>query len=208
MLDHAFLFGVAVEPDDRAQPAGDGGTSLAAVFEVAGEALDVDPAHVEQTVVVLPAPSGELPQVQAVGVAGVAAGSRPGIRASSSARRRTAPLDTAPSSGGSGHGPQPPCSRGGRPRPQRSKRSQPVNQRRYAPTKSRPDDTSMPFSARRQRRGSVIRCACLERQAAVWRSISWMVRVEAGVLPGVDGVAGFAVVNTPLVAYLARRGLE
>ena len=208
MLDHAFLFGVAVAPDDRAQPAGDGGTSLAAVFEVAGEALDDDPAHVEQTVVVLPAPSGELPQVQAVGVAGVAA-----VAGQESEHRH--PLDVGQhrliprqSSGGSGHGPQPPCSRGGRPRPQRSKRPQPVNQRRYAPTKSRPDDTSMPFSARRQRRGSVIRCACLERQAAVWRSISWMVRVEAGVLPGVDGVAGFAVVNTPLVAYLARRGLE
>ena len=48
VLDDAFLFGVAVEPDDRAQPAGDGGAGLAAVFEVAGEALDVDAADVEQ----------------------------------------------------------------------------------------------------------------------------------------------------------------
>ena len=70
VLDHAFFFGVAVEPDDRAQPAGDGGPSLAAVFEVAGEAFDVDPADVEQLMVVLPAPGSELTQIQGVGVAG------------------------------------------------------------------------------------------------------------------------------------------
>ena len=42
VLDDTFRFGVAVEADDRAQSAGDGGASLATVFEVAGEALDVD----------------------------------------------------------------------------------------------------------------------------------------------------------------------
>ena len=65
VLDDAFFFGVAVEPDDRAQPAGDRGAGLAAVFEVAGEALDVDAADVEQALVVLPAPGGELAQIQA-----------------------------------------------------------------------------------------------------------------------------------------------
>ena len=72
VLDEAFLLGVAVEPDDRAQPAGDGGPGLAALFEVASEALDVDPADVEQTVVVFPAPGGELAQIEGVGVAGEA----------------------------------------------------------------------------------------------------------------------------------------
>ena len=56
MLDDTFLFGVTVEPDDRAQPAGNRGAGLTAVFEVAGEALDVDTADVEQAVIVSPAP--------------------------------------------------------------------------------------------------------------------------------------------------------
>jgi hypothetical protein len=63
MGDDAFFLGVAVEPDDRAQPACDGGPSLAALFEIAGEAFDVDPADVEQTVIVLPAPGSEPAQV-------------------------------------------------------------------------------------------------------------------------------------------------
>ena len=42
VLDHAFLFGVAVEADDRAQPARHRRSRLAAVLQVAGEALDVD----------------------------------------------------------------------------------------------------------------------------------------------------------------------
>ena len=73
VLDDAFLFGVAVEADDGAQPPGDGGACLAAVLEVAGEALDVDPADVEQAPVVLPAPGGELAQVEGVRLAGEAA---------------------------------------------------------------------------------------------------------------------------------------
>jgi hypothetical protein len=60
MGDDAFFSGVAVEADDRAQPAGHGGPGLAAVFEIAGEAFDVNPADVEQTVIVLPAPDSEL----------------------------------------------------------------------------------------------------------------------------------------------------
>jgi hypothetical protein len=66
VLDDAFLLGVAVEPDDRAQPAGDRRSGLAVIFEVAGEAFDVDAADVEQAAVVLPAPSGELTQIQRV----------------------------------------------------------------------------------------------------------------------------------------------
>ena len=104
VLDDTFFFGVAVEPDDRAQPAGDRGAGLAAVFEVAGEALDVDAADVEQAVVVLPAPGGELAQVQGVGVAGEAAvgGQEPEQRHPLDVgQHRLVPRD---SSGGSGHG--------------------------------------------------------------------------------------------------------
>ena len=39
VLDDAFFFGVAVEPDDRAQPTGNRRPRLAAILEVAGEAL-------------------------------------------------------------------------------------------------------------------------------------------------------------------------
>jgi hypothetical protein len=73
VLDHPFLLGVAVEPDERAQPASHRGPRLATVFEFAGEALDIDAAHFEQAVLTLPAPRRELAQIQGVGVAGVAA---------------------------------------------------------------------------------------------------------------------------------------
>ena len=66
VLDDAFLLGVAVEADHGAQPAADGGAGLAAVFEVTGEAFDVDSADVEQALVVLPAPGGELAQIERV----------------------------------------------------------------------------------------------------------------------------------------------
>ena len=42
------------------------------IFEVAGEALDVDPMDVEQTPVVLPAPRRELAQIEGVGLPGEA----------------------------------------------------------------------------------------------------------------------------------------
>lgn len=70
VLDDALLFGVAVEPDHRAQAAADGGAGLAAIFEVTGEALDVDAADVEQPLVVLPAPGGERAQIERVRVTG------------------------------------------------------------------------------------------------------------------------------------------
>ncbi len=64
--DH-FFFGVAVEPGDGAQPAGDGGPGPAAGFQVAGEELDVGTAGAEQAQLMLLAPAGELAQVQLVG---------------------------------------------------------------------------------------------------------------------------------------------
>ena len=73
MLEQLFLDGVAVEPGDRAQPAGDGRPCPAAGLHVAAEALDVGAAGLEQVQAVLLAPGGELPQVQRVGVAGQAA---------------------------------------------------------------------------------------------------------------------------------------
>ena len=69
VLDHAFLFGVAVEPDDRAQPPRYRRPRPAAVLELAGEALDVDAANLEQAMLTVPAPGGELAQIQRVGVA-------------------------------------------------------------------------------------------------------------------------------------------
>ena len=69
-LEQAFLFGIAVEPGHRAQPAGDRGPSASAILEVASEALDVGSARPEQADVVLLAPNDELAQVQGVGIAG------------------------------------------------------------------------------------------------------------------------------------------
>jgi hypothetical protein len=46
-VEKFFLDGVAVEPGDGAQPAGDGGPGPAAGFQVAGEQLDVGAASGE-----------------------------------------------------------------------------------------------------------------------------------------------------------------
>ena len=80
VVEEFFLDGVAVEPRDGAQPAGDGGPGAAAGFQVAGEALDVGAAGLEQAELVLLAPAGELAQVQLIGLAGQAAvaGQEPG----------------------------------------------------------------------------------------------------------------------------------
>ena len=80
VVEEFFLDGVAVEPGDGAQPAGDGGAGAAAGFQVAGEALDVRAAGAEQAQLVLLAPAGVLAQVQLVGLAGQAAvpGQEPG----------------------------------------------------------------------------------------------------------------------------------
>ena len=92
-LDDASILGVAVEADDRAQASSDGGAGPAVMFEVASEALDVDPAYLEQAAVVLAAPGGELAQVQGVGVTGeaVVAGQEPEQRHPPGAARRDGP---------------------------------------------------------------------------------------------------------------------
>jgi hypothetical protein len=63
MCDQAFLLGVAVEAGDRAQPAGDGGSSPPSALEVTPEALDVHAVHFEQPQVMARTPPGELSQV-------------------------------------------------------------------------------------------------------------------------------------------------
>jgi len=69
-VQDAVLFGVAVEPGDRGQPSGDGGPGPAQLLEVAGEALDVGTADIEQAQVAALAPGDELAQVEGVGVTG------------------------------------------------------------------------------------------------------------------------------------------
>ena len=73
VIEEFFLDGVPVEPGDGAQPAGDGGPGAAPGLQVAGEALDVRAAGLEEAQVVLVAPVGVLAQVQLVGFAGQAA---------------------------------------------------------------------------------------------------------------------------------------
>jgi hypothetical protein len=69
VFDDAFFLRIPVEADDRAQPSGDSGAGPAGVLEIAGEAFDVDTVDVKQAAVVLPAPGGELAQIQRVSVA-------------------------------------------------------------------------------------------------------------------------------------------
>ena len=72
MIEQVFFDGVLVEPGDGAQAAGDGGPGAAAGFQVAGEALDVGTARLEQAQVMLLAPARVLAQVQRVRLAGQA----------------------------------------------------------------------------------------------------------------------------------------
>ena len=80
MIEEFFLDGVAVEPGDGAQAAGNAGPGAAAGFEIAGEELDVGAAGLEQAELMLLAPAGELAQVQLVGLTGqpAVAGEEPG----------------------------------------------------------------------------------------------------------------------------------
>jgi hypothetical protein len=73
VLEEFFFDRVFVEPGDRAQPPGDGGASAAACFQLAGEGLDVGAADREQRQRSYLAPTGELAQVEGVGLAGQAA---------------------------------------------------------------------------------------------------------------------------------------
>jgi hypothetical protein len=70
-VDRALLLGVAVEADDRAQPACDRRSGFASILEITGEPLDVDAANLEQVPAAPQPPSGELTQIQRVGVTGV-----------------------------------------------------------------------------------------------------------------------------------------
>jgi hypothetical protein len=99
-----FLDGVAVEPGDGAQAAGDGGAGTAAGFQLAGEALDVGAPGAEQLLVMLAAPAGVLAQVQLVGLpaqAELQAGSlQVGVPARTSASMpRSAPLPMSGTAG-------------------------------------------------------------------------------------------------------------
>ena len=82
MFEEFFLDGVPVEASDGAQPPGDGSPGPATGFQVAGEALDVGAARLEQAQVAELAPAGVLPQVQGVGLTGQAGitGQEPGQR--------------------------------------------------------------------------------------------------------------------------------
>jgi WD40 repeat protein len=62
VIEQIFFDGVLVEPGDGAQTVGDGGPGAAAGFQVAGEALDVGAACLEQAQVMLLAPAGVLAQ--------------------------------------------------------------------------------------------------------------------------------------------------
>jgi hypothetical protein len=76
-----FLFDrVLIEPGDGAQPPGDGRPGTAACFQIAGEAVDVGAADGEQASGAVPAPAGELAQVQGVRISCQAAvpGQEPG----------------------------------------------------------------------------------------------------------------------------------
>jgi hypothetical protein len=72
MVEQLLFDGVPVEPGDGAQPPGDGGPGAAAGFQIAGEALDVGTARLEQADLMLLAPAGVLAQVQRVRLAGQA----------------------------------------------------------------------------------------------------------------------------------------
>src|SRR5215469_8851019 len=72
MVQQFFLHGVLVEPGDSAESPCHGRPGPAAGFQVAGEALDVRPAGLEQAQVTLVTPAGVLAQVESVGLAGQA----------------------------------------------------------------------------------------------------------------------------------------
>ena len=69
-VEETVLFGVGVEPGHRGQATGNGRPSSAQLLEVAGEALDVGTADIEQAQVTALAPGDELAQIEGVGVTG------------------------------------------------------------------------------------------------------------------------------------------
>jgi hypothetical protein len=73
VIEEFFFDGVLVEPGDGRQAPGDCRAGSAVGFELPGEAFDVGAAHREQRQGTAATPSGELAQVQGVGLAGQAA---------------------------------------------------------------------------------------------------------------------------------------
>lgn len=70
MSDQAFLLGVAVEAGDRAQPPRDGRSRPPTGLQLSTEALDVNPARLEEATPMVRAPERELPQIQRVRLPG------------------------------------------------------------------------------------------------------------------------------------------
>lgn len=69
---NTLFFGVAVEPGNRAQPAGNRGRCLTPGFQLSCVRLDVGPSDIEKTQLVVVAEHDELPKIQGVGVTGEA----------------------------------------------------------------------------------------------------------------------------------------
>ena len=57
VVDETFLFGIAIQTGDRAQPPGQRGPGLSFGFEMTGEALDVAPPSREQPEVMVATPA-------------------------------------------------------------------------------------------------------------------------------------------------------
>src|SRR5213078_1093412 len=70
VANEPFLFCVAIEARDRAQPAGDGRSSPPAGLQLPPETFDVHAVYLEEAALVVPAPDSELSQVERVRVAG------------------------------------------------------------------------------------------------------------------------------------------
>ena len=68
VVQELFFDRVFVQPGDGAQPAGNGSAGAAPGFQIPGEAFDVGAAGGEQVQGAGPAPSGELAQVEGVGL--------------------------------------------------------------------------------------------------------------------------------------------
>jgi len=88
VIQEFLLDRVLVEPGDSGQPTGERGAGPSLGLQVAGEAFDVGAADGGQGQGAVAAPGSELAQVKCVGVAGQAAGIRPGTRRGRAVRRQ------------------------------------------------------------------------------------------------------------------------
>ena len=87
MIEEILLYGVAVEAGHGAQPPRHRRPSPATVFKVAAEGFDVGASGLEEMQAVVGAPSGELAQIQHVGVAG-----HPAVAGQESGQRQALPV--------------------------------------------------------------------------------------------------------------------